>query len=196
MLSVGELPTIQRVLKEWRRVNYKKDPIFEQLYHEEFIKDKNKSARRTPPVASPVVSMVRQTCLTNASVNEQALPQLQSNVEGIVSQTPNNEQVEESVEMKEEPYEDDGGGGDNAQGDDKSKAQESEEQNALFRRESVQCPQQCVSALTQSVAMIRRENLIELIVYLCCSLGVSTMTKPPPMRIRVPEGTNHLIYRF
>ncbi|ELR21189.1 uncharacterized protein ACA1_285480 [Acanthamoeba castellanii str. Neff] len=41
MLSVGELPTVMRVLKDWRKVHYKDDPMKEQLYREEFMKNKN-----------------------------------------------------------------------------------------------------------------------------------------------------------
>lgn len=260
MLSVGELSTATRVLREWRKENYKKDPISEQLYREEFARNKtsadcqthpniveylrdetawqrdeieyNRLAsvrphtnHRPSPVSSPFTQAPKPSHAQSQPHLAVAHPQQQGNgiggpsprgeaqetqphevsttttattatkartAVGLDSQDNGREEEEyEEIVHEEEISEEES---DLDENDDQSQAEGEERARSIFKRESIPPlwaegqPGDAMSTLSLALAARRkRETAMELLIYLCCSTGVSSGGPWPPIRIRVPE---------
>jgi hypothetical protein len=213
MLSVGELPSVMRVMKDWRKINYKNDPITEQLYRDEFTKNKN-------DLVHPILfDFLRDELAWNREVIEhkRLVNQMAPDTLGwtgdrsIFKQDTSLRHVASEDTIAESPEIIDRDSDLNKPKRLQSKPreirgegrglQQSREKGIRFTREEVpelKAPQavieiESVKRAASSLSLVlaecmQKEHALELQIFVCCSTATSGPSKRPPLRIRVPEG--------
>jgi hypothetical protein len=216
MLSVGELPSVLRVMKDWRKINYKNDPITEQLYRDEFTKNKS-------DLIHPILfDFLRDEEAWTRDVTEhQRLVDLMTpdtlgwaGDRSIFKRDTSLGHVASEDTIAESPEIVDRDGDLNKPKRLQSKPrdirgegrglQQSREKGIRFVREEVpplkappavievESRKRAASSLSLVLAeRMQKEHALELQIFVCCSTATSGPSKRPPLRIRVPEGEKY-----
>jgi len=198
MLSVGDLSMVEKVMREWRRIHYKRDPVTEQLHRDEFKTDQLRNThifdylkgKEQQLTARSNVPQTRNGQLTGSRSNYCA-PKTEGHLR--LAQSPEFEPgVGERRSQQKQGQKQTTARVILARSDGEVSTLHSREKGLRFYKESVKVDpgRKGRSALADALQEAQRRDLkIDLQIFLCCSIPGSSLSPRSTLSIKVPEGT-------